>query len=37
MSEAQAVNKNVKNMLMEMVENEEEKDLYEKIWPYETT
>jgi hypothetical protein len=31
---AQAVNTRVKEMLMEMVEDEEEKALYEKLWPY---
>jgi hypothetical protein len=31
---AQAVNKRVKEMLMDMVEDEKQKALYEKIWPY---
>jgi hypothetical protein len=33
--QALSVNKNVKKMLMDMVEDDEEKALCEKIWPYE--
>jgi hypothetical protein len=31
---AKAANKRVKEMLLDMADNEQQKALYEKIWPY---